>query len=170
MSDEVRDSIRQMLAAHNTLTLATGSSGEVWAAAVFYASDADLRLYFVSDGRTRHGRDLARDARASAAINADVDSWDEVRGLQLNGHCEVLAGTAREAALVCYLDKFADVRRLFSAPRDEHEELIGRRLRGAHLYALIPERIRLIDNRRGFGFKVELDLSQRPAASPTSRG
>jgi uncharacterized protein YhbP (UPF0306 family) len=160
MSDDLRARIRQMLEAHSTLTLATQGSGEgPWAAAVFYASDAALRLYFVSDGRTRHGRDLAVRPHAFAAINADVSSWDDVRGLQLEGGVTILDCSEREAALACYLDKFADVRRLFEAPRDEHEQLIGARLRGANFHALTPRWIRLIDNREGFGWKRELTLS-----------
>lgn len=158
MSDgDLRRRIRQMLEAHSTLTLATAGSGEgPWAATVFYASDESLALYFVSDGRTRHGRDLTVRPRAFAAINADVASWDDVRGLQLEGSTSILTGSEREAALACYLDKFADVRRLFEAPRDEHEQVIGARLRGANFYALAPAWIRLIDNREGFGWKREL--------------
>lgn len=160
MSEDLRLRIRQMLEAHSTLTLATQGSGEgPWAAAVFYASDELLRLCFVSDGRTRHGRDLAVQPHAFAAINDDVASWDDVRGLQLEGETEVLAGSEREAALGCYLEKFADVRRLFEAPRDEHERVIGARLRGANFYRLTPRWIRLIDNREGFGWKRELTLS-----------
>lgn len=159
MSDGLHDRIRQMLEAHGTLTLATEGSGEgPWAAAVFFASDEALRIYFVSDGRTRHGRDLAVRPRAFAAINADVSGWDDVRGLQLEGETAILAGSEREAALDCYLAKFADVRRLFEAPRDEHERVIGARLRGANFYVLRPRWIRLIDNREGFGWKREVTL------------
>ncbi len=156
---ELREAILAMLAAHNTLTLATSNaSGEPWAATVFYASDPELNLYFVSDQRTRHGQDLAAQPRLAAAINPDCGTWNEVRGLQLAGQVEVLGGTARLAGLKHYLAKFADVRALFQQPRDANEKTIAERLRAAQLYCLRPGFIRLIDNRRWFGYKAELRL------------
>ncbi|MCC5793867.1 MAG: pyridoxamine 5'-phosphate oxidase family protein [Chromatiales bacterium] len=154
--EEALPAIREMLASYSTMALGTTSPGASWVATVFYASDERLRLFFVSDPRTRHGRDLEAEPRASAAINADVSTWDDVRGLQLTGTVTVLAGPEREEALAAYLDKFPDVRRLFESPRDESERVIGARLRGANFYALVPDWIRLIDNRNGFGWKREI--------------
>jgi uncharacterized protein YhbP (UPF0306 family) len=149
-----------MLAAHNTMTLATRSDAGPWAATVFYASDADLRLYFVSDYRTRHGRDLAGCELAAAAINPDCGTWNDVRGLQIEGRVTVLDGVARLAGLTHYLAKFADVRALFDSPRDRNEETIATRLKAANLYCLRPRWIRLIDNSRWFGYKEELTLEE----------
>jgi uncharacterized protein YhbP (UPF0306 family) len=155
---ELRDDIRQMLEAHGTATLATTGGEGPWAAAVFYASDADLNLYFVSDPGTRHGRDLAAGGVAAAAIHADCGAWAEVRGLQLHGRVEVLEGAARAAPLALYLAKFEDVRRLVDRPDGGEEARIGERLRAAALYRLTPSWCRLIDNQRGFGFRRELSL------------
>lgn len=159
MSDDTRAAIRAMLAAHNTVTLATVQDGRPWAAAVFYASDADLNLYFVSDSRTRHGRDMQANDLVAGAINPDCGTWDAVKGLQLEGRVRVLSGAARLKGLGYYLAKFHDVKALFEAPRDRNEETIAKRLKAANLYCLQPERIRLIDNSRWFGFKAELELS-----------
>lgn len=156
---DVLPAIRRMLASYSTMALGTHSAAGSWVATVFYASDEQLRLFFVSDPRTRHGRDLAAEPQASAAINADVSTWDDVRGLQLTGSVSVLTGPEREHALGSYLEKFPDVRRLFESPRDEHERIIGERLRGANFYALVPAWIRLIDNRNGFGWKREVRLA-----------
>lgn len=158
MSDEVRDLIRQMLEAHGTVTLASVGHGRPWAATVFYASDAELNLYFVSDVRTRHGRDLAADANVVGAVNADVHTWDEVRGLQVEGHAAMLPEAERGDAIALYLARFPDVARLFNAPRDDSERLIGERLRKTAFWCLTPRWFRLIDNRRGFGWKQELTL------------
>jgi len=160
VSDATRDAIRAMLAEYNTLSLATHGSDGPWVASVFYASDKDLNLYFVSDHRTRHGRDMATQAGVAAAINPDCSAWDDVRGLQLRGRVEVLSGAARLGGIGHYLAKFSDVKRLFEKPRDKNEETIGQRLKAANLYRLTPEWIRLIDNSRWFGFKEELELTQ----------
>jgi uncharacterized protein YhbP (UPF0306 family) len=151
-------SIRRMLESHNTLTLATCSDGHPWAAALFFASDAKLNLYFVSDHRTRHARDLAAGSGAVATVNTDAGRWTEVKGLQIQGEVSVVAGVRRVAAMKAYLAKFADVRALFEMPSNPDEETIAERLRAATFYALRPRWIRLIDNSRWFGYKREVEL------------
>jgi uncharacterized protein YhbP (UPF0306 family) len=156
----LRLAVRELLEAHNTLTLATCGPDGPWAAAVFFASDDDLNLYFVSDQRTRHGRDLVANGRAAGSLNPDCDDWKDIRGLQLEGAVSILDGAARDAALTGYLAKFPRVRSLYEQPRDEDEARIAERLRKASLFRLKPNRIRLIDNERGFGFKAELRLPE----------
>ena len=159
-SDQLRAAIRDFLESQSTLTLATCGPAGPWATAVFFASDVDLNLYFVSDPRTRHGRDLMATERAAAAVHPDCDAWDEIKGVQLEGAVATLDDDARDAALTRYLAKFPQVRRLYEQPRDNDETVIGARLRQATLFRLMPERIRLIDNSRGFGFKGELLLRE----------
>jgi uncharacterized protein YhbP (UPF0306 family) len=158
MSGEEQDSIREMLEAHNTLTLATCSDGKPWAASLFFASDADLNLYFVSDDRTRHARDLEAGSGAVVTVNVDCGRWADVKGLQIAGQVDVLEGAARLRGLDHFLRKFADVRALFEMPKSRDEESIAQRLRAAKLYRLKPRWIRLIDNSRGFGYKFEVEL------------
>lgn len=150
--------VRELLDGHNTLTLATSGEAGAWAASVFYASDRHCNLYFVSDLKTRHGRDMSRDPRVVAAINRDVATWDEVIGLQIEGQAEMLAGVARTAALASYLGKFIQVRRIFESPREASEKLIAARLQGTAFWRLKPDWIRLIDSTRGFGWKREFRL------------
>lgn len=147
--------IRSLLAAHATIALATTGAEGPWCATVFYAADADFNVYFVTDPRTRHGRDLAANARVTGAINRDVATWDDVLGLQLSGSAGVLAGPEREQALATYLARFPDVARLFAAPRNDGERMIGERLRATAFWRLRPDWIRVIDNGRGFGWKRE---------------
>ena len=158
MSDEARAGIRQMLAAHHTLTLATVSASGPWSATVFYASDDDFNLYFVSDHRTRHARDMVSRPDVALAINADVDNWNDVRGLQIEGVAARVTGVERAQALALYLAKFASVKALFETPRSVDERTIAERLRDTDFWRVTPRFIRLIDNGRGFGFKQELRL------------
>jgi uncharacterized protein YhbP (UPF0306 family) len=153
-----RDAIRWMLEAHSTATLATVGEDGPWAATVFYASDADLNFYFVSDPHTRHGRDLEARSEVAVAINADCRTWSKIRGLQVAGRAEILDGAQRAAGLALYLTKFDEVKVLFEAPRTTDEGTIAQRLQSASLYRLTPHWIRLIDNTRGFGHREELVL------------
>ena len=158
MPDTHLPRIRELLAGHSTITLATAADGRSWAATVFYASDAELNLYFVSDLKTRHGREMHHDARVTGAINQDVATWDEVIGLQVEGRALVLEGEARLKALDAYLEKFPDVRRLFDRPKDDNEKIIAGRLQRAPFWQLTPSWIRLIDSTKGFGWKWETNL------------
>lgn len=158
MSDPLRARIHEMLLAHGTATLATAGPDGPWAAAVFFASDEDLNLYFVTDPGTRHGRYLSMGSRVAAAIHAEVSGWNEIRGLQLEGVARPVAETGRETALAIYLAKFPDIRRVSEAPRDDAERGLQRRLAATTLWRLSPTLIRLIDNRERFGWKQELHL------------
>lgn len=158
MNDSDRAAIHDMLARHNTITLATCRDGQPWAASLFFASDAKLNLYFVSDYRTHHARDIDIHTEAAATVNADCGSWTEVKGLQMTGSVTALKGAQRLNALRHYLAKFDDVRALFDAPRNKDEETIAERLKAANMYRLRPNWIRLIDNSRWFGYKVEIQI------------
>jgi uncharacterized protein YhbP (UPF0306 family) len=159
VTDEIRGRVRGLLETHSTATLATHGPDGPWAAAVFFASDSALRLYFLSDQRTRHGRDLNASPEVAVAINADCRDWSEIRGLQIAGRVAVLDGVARDEALNLYLAKFPAVAQMLDVPRGADEAMIAKRLGAASLYCLTPSRIRLIDNSRGFGFKEELCFS-----------
>jgi len=158
MQGEDRDAIRQMLESHNTITLATCHEGKPWAASLFFASDKHLNLYFVSDHRTRHARHIQECDSAVATVNADCALWTDVRGLQVEGRVALVTGLERVNALRHYLAKFHDVRALFEAPQNDDEQTIAARLKAANMYCLTPAWIRLIDNGRWFGYKLEVEL------------
>ena len=154
--DEARTTAARFLDEVGTLTLATATAdAEPWAATVFFAADRHFNLYFVSDHRTRHGRDMADNAVVAATVNPDCDNWHDVRGLQIAGRAEVVDGVERAKALLLYFKKFPQIDALFQSPQGEHEETIARRLKAANFYCLRPDTIRLIDNAKGFGYRVE---------------
>ncbi len=154
--EEARATARRFAAEVSTLTLATASpDGEPWAATVFFVADKAFNFYFVSDHRTQHGRDMAAGGRVAATVNPDCDNWNDVRGLQLRGPVEVVEGAERARALLLYFKKFPQIDALFQSPKGEHEETIASRLRAANFYCIRPERLRVIDNEKGFGHRVE---------------
>ena len=155
---DTRAAILELLESVGVATLATAGAAGPWAAPVFYASDEALRLYFVSDARTRHGRDILARPEVAAAVYSDCTGWVDIRGLQLVGKVEALAGAEREAGLARYLARFPEIAALSGYPDGSDEAEIARRLQAATLYRLTPRRIRLIDNSRGFGFRDELVL------------
>jgi hypothetical protein len=133
----------------STMTLATSSpGGDPHAAPVYFAADETLRLYFFSDPQSQHSLDLSKNARAAAAIYPECRDWQEIRGLQLHGEVRpVPPGPEWDAAWKLYAVKFPFVTGL--------KAIVERNA----LYAFIPRWVRLVDNRRGFGFKQEWDLT-----------
>ncbi|MCH8182877.1 MAG: pyridoxamine 5'-phosphate oxidase family protein [Proteobacteria bacterium] len=151
--------VGDFLGSHTTMTLATSGEDGPWAAALFYAHDSDLNLYFISAKDTRHAADIERNPRVAVAVNAQHKDWSDIRGLQIGGVAEIVPPDQRAGAVETYLAKFPDFRPLFSAPRDEQESRIARAFAASPFYRVRPNRIRLIDNRKSFGHRDEYTLT-----------
>jgi uncharacterized protein YhbP (UPF0306 family) len=150
-----RAKAREFCDSVSTLTLATSNADSPWAAAVFFAADSKFNFYFVSDHRTRHGRDMAVNEQVAATIYPDCNSWHDVAGLQLRGRVSIVEGLERARALALYFKKFPQIDALFASPQGEHEETIAARLKAANFYKISPQMIRVIDNAQGFGWREE---------------
>ena len=155
LEQAARAKAREFCDSVSTLTLATSDGDSPWAATVFFAADSKFNFYFVSDHRTRHGRDMAATGKVAATINPDCDNWNDVAGLQLRGSVSIVDGLERAKALALYFKKFPQIDALFASPKGEHEETIATRLKAANFYKISPEMIRVIDNEQGFGHRSE---------------
>jgi uncharacterized protein YhbP (UPF0306 family) len=162
-ADGLRSRIAGFLERHTTLTLATvGDDGRPAAAAVFYAHDADLNLYFLSEERTRHGRNLAVTPHVAGTIHADGQDWRSIRGLQVRGCAALVPATGWVHAAVLYGGKFAFVGALLAPAGPRPRTGLAGPLALARFWVLRPTWFRLIDNTVGFGFKEELILDGEP--------
>jgi uncharacterized protein YhbP (UPF0306 family) len=163
----LRSRIAEFLGSHTTLTLATvGEDGLPAAAAVFYAHDADLDLYFLSEGRTRHGQNLAVNPQVAGTIQADGQDWRSIQGLQLRGHASLVQVSGFAHAAAVYGRKFAftgallapvQVSRLPGLAGGEGPGVLAGPLARARFWVLRPTWFRLVDNTVGFGYKEEWD-------------
>ena len=144
----------------STMTLATQGPEGPHAAPVYFAAQpssglkallaqggAGLRLYFFSDPESLHGRQLAANPQAAAAIYPAAEGWQDIRGLQIRGQVLRLPpGPDWESAWQCYQAKFPFVTVLKQAVAINA------------MYAFIPTWLRLVDNARGLGFRQEWKL------------
>ena len=135
------------------MTLATSAADGPAAAAVFYASRGTC-LYFLSAGHSRHCQNLLADARVALTIQEDYSDWSAIKGLQISALARELEGEEREEAKRVYREKFPDV----LSNRPIHLAL-AEALRKVHWYEAAAQRIRFIDNQRGFGHKDEWSLA-----------
>lgn len=146
---ELKSSLEELLRL-TTMTIATvGGDGEPHAAAVYFACDDQLEMYFFSDAHSQHTQDATKDSRAAAAVHPECSGWQDIRGLQMRGSVELVqAQDEWQQAWKLYQAKFPFVTDL--------QEIVALNL----LHKFVPIWIRWLDNRRGFGFKQEWECSE----------
>lgn len=142
----MNEAVRELLQL-STMTLATSSlHGEPHAAAVYFVAK-DLKLYFFSDAKSQHSRDLQENPLAAVTIYPEVWDWRAIRGIQMRGRVEVIApGEEWQLAWESYQRKFPFVKQL--------KTVVARNL----LYGFEPTWLRWLDNRFGLGHKQEWHL------------
>jgi uncharacterized protein len=153
MNAETLARIAAFLDAHHVMSLATCVHDRAHAANLFYVRDG-FALLWVSDLGSRHSADIAANGRVAATIAADCFDIDEIRGLQISGRAQVIAGELPRA----------DAQRLLETRYPQIKGLLGActTLREAYarmaFYRLEPMRMVLIDNSLGFGHKEKIEF------------
>jgi uncharacterized protein YhbP (UPF0306 family) len=156
LPDEMRPVLRDFLAAQSTLVLGTAGEqdGAPQVAPLFFASDDQLNLYWISDPDSRHSANLSDWNKAAAAIYVQTWDWTGIKGLQIEGSaCPVTTDGERERALALYRAKFPFVTERFASL-----------IELSTIYVLRPRWLRWLDNARHFGYKQEYLLG--PADEP----
>lgn len=149
--------IADFLAEHTTLTLATiGEDRAPAAAAVFYAHDDDLTLYFLSEDRTQHARNIIAVPRVAGTVQGDGQDWRTIRGLQVRGRAGHVPAPLLAHAVAVYARKFAFVAGALAGA--EGPAVLSGPLARARFWQLTPDWFRLVDNTVRFGHKEELDM------------
>ena len=135
---------------HNVVTLATNGAQGVWATAVFYVTEG-YTLYFLSAPHTRHSKNIAQQPQVAATIQENYATWEEIKGIQLEGKCVEVAAEHRQKVIDLYAQKFPIIGK--DAPPQ-----ITKALDKINWYQLIPERLFYIDNSKGLGHRVEVEI------------
>ena len=151
MTEAVWETVRTFLDAHTTLTLATlGETGAPQAADLYYARlDDRLQLCFISTLSSRHVANIARDPRVACTVHAVASRWRDIRGLQMEGSCTRLSGTAAARAWTRYVARF---------PFVLADTLLSAALARVDIHVITPSWLRWIDNSERLGYRVEFDL------------
>ena len=144
----LRGKIEEFLAKRSTMTLATvNAEGQPQAAPLFFATEDDGSLVFVSSPKSRHGANIAANGRAAVTIQGETWDWKEIAGVQIEGEVHrIPPGMGREQAWEVYKAKFPFV------PEFALEVM------RSEFYRFVPRWMRLIDNGVRFGYKEETEL------------
>jgi len=141
----------------NTVTLATCSEKEAWAAPVYYVFMKSA-FYFFSDPASRHINEALESGQASGAIHGYAAGWQEIRGIQMTGCIEMLSmGLESAAAIRSYLRKFQFTREFFSSGIAPNLDDFISRFR-VKLYKFKPTLVYYLDNSIRFGFREQVKL------------
>lgn len=149
---DLQQKVEEYLHAHHVATLATMAADGPWAAAVFYVNDGHT-LYFLSSPNSRHCRNLEKDARAAATVQAGYSDWKQIKGVQLEGRVRLLAAEEEERTRQLYAKKFPLIGKFGQMPA-----AIASALARVRWYSLVPARLFLIDNSVHFGHRDEIIL------------
>jgi uncharacterized protein YhbP (UPF0306 family) len=133
-----------LLAEARIMTLATlDPDGAPRATPLYFVPDRTGRLLYLSDPEAQHSRNLHSHPQAAIAIYPYEADWRALRGLQMKGTVLQLDDASARNALSLYRRRFPFIDQLAAA------------MQSSVVFRFTPTWVRLIDNRREFGFQQE---------------
>ncbi|MEM1107200.1 MAG: pyridoxamine 5'-phosphate oxidase family protein [Planctomycetota bacterium] len=135
-----------------TVDSAPGSIGQPHACNIQYAHADGFCLHWVSSPNAAHSQHLAANPRAAVTVYAHQDVPELIHGLQFHGEVDLVIEHGQ-----------AEWHRVWDLYTSKYEFVNSMpQLRAAaekqNFYRFRPTWLRWIDNRKGFGWKVEKNL------------
>lgn len=123
---------------HHIFTLATSNNNLPYTCTCFYVYIDELNMIvFTSDKTTKHIQDVEQQQCVSGAIALETSVVGKIRGIQFTGIIKELDGKELSKAKKAYLSKFPIAI-----------------LMKTTLWGIVPDFIKMTDNRLGFGKKL----------------
>ena len=123
---------------HHVLTIVTTVDNEPWCANCFYAYlEEENSLVFTTDADTRHGKEFLINPLVAGSVVLETLVIGKIRGIQFQGTVSEPEGELLNKAKWAYLKKFPPAA-----------------LMDTHLWVVKLTKIKMTDNRLGFGKKL----------------
>ena len=119
------------------MQVATAKGSQPWACSVYYASDHDFNLYWISKKTTRHSKEISTNKKVAGVIVSPHKMGDKVRGLSFQGTAKELKGKEAAFGMLRYAKRFA-----MKKPRVDK---ILKGLDGHYCYKITPKMFVLFD-------------------------
>lgn len=147
---DTRQIIQEFLETQSTLSLATvNAEGHPDTAPVFYVSDDQFNLYWLSGTSAAHSVNLMAHGQVAGTIYPAVWQWEDIVGMQVKGEARAISDErVREQILLTYLRKF------------QLPPSLDAIIASSTLYVLRPSWMRWVNNSVSFGHKVELQFEK----------
>lgn len=140
MENVIDKKILSLIYEHHIFTLAVTRGNQPWCSTCFYIYNEEKNLFiFTSEENTRHIRDAVETGNflTAGAIALETKMIGKLRGIQFSGTMFKLEGSDLKSAKKAYHKKFPIAR--FST---------------LYLWGIMPDIIKMTDNRLGFGKKL----------------
>lgn len=134
---DLRSLISDYLVKAIMMHIGTSHGSNPWVTTVYFASDTNLNLYFLSRKNRRHSREISNNNNVAGAIVLPHNYGDKVRGLQFEGKCRELKDDEALNGRSIYERKFWIV-----------EDRVLNQQQGVDMegvYQIVPERYVLFD-------------------------
>lgn len=82
--------IREYLQEAKIMQIATKINEQPWVCSVWYASDDQMNIYWMSATNRRHSKELEKNPKVGATISLQIPSNESPRGVQLQGIAQKL--------------------------------------------------------------------------------
>lgn len=130
--------IVRFLRKHHVLTIATSVNNEPWCANCFYVFlEEEAAFVFTTDKETRHGKEFLLNPSVAGSVVLETRIPGRIRGIQFQGEVAEAEGDLLEKSKRMYLGRFPVAM-----------------LMDTHLWVVRPKKIKMTDNRLGFGKKL----------------
>jgi uncharacterized protein YhbP (UPF0306 family) len=139
--DGVERRVRELLKNGSMMQLATVSGGQPWCCTVFFVSDENLNIYWISTPERRHSQEIHSHTKVAAAFPMQHVPGKSVVGIQMGGEAiQVVDSDEMQRMIHLYADKYkiGDSWRVdFIAGKNSHK-----------LYRITPNEIVLFDEEK----------------------
>mgnify|MGYP000200477973 CR=1 FL=1 len=140
----------------SVLTLATCDDAGPWSAPVYFVCLGG-GFYFFSSPQSRHIQQAMRSGKASASLFCQADSWQTIRGIQMEGGMGRISDPTLSLKVIsAYLKSFPFTRDFFPAIRKPDPKTFFDRFK-VKLFAFMPTEVYYVDNRYGFGNRQKIE-------------
>lgn len=144
---DIKNSLKVFIKKSQIVTLATSEKNKPWICNVFYITDKDLNLYFLSGKKTIHGQHIEKNFNVAVSIYDHKSNFDGVHGVQMTG-------IVKELGFVAAFKILPKFRKAFGAhlTKSDLKEAMGSRF-----YKFTPKKV-FYRNSQEFKGKQEVKL------------
>ena len=126
------------------MSLASTKDSAVWNSPMYYCFDKNHNFYFISDKRSRHSRNIAKNPLVACTVFNSQEKPENVNGVQFDGLCKTLSLNEIPSAL-----KFIYSKKSSELMKDRFEDyknpLSYLRLTNFRIYKIVPLHMYILD-------------------------